>query len=356
MVNIDKREDLVNDSMALLRGLLGRGASLSKLKKRLSPGGPDAAYRLTLPDRRDVEFLVSAWPTLRPSLLATVEAEIERWSREQDCGTILIASSYVSESLAAKLRKRRIWFADSAGNAYVEVPGALFVYSVGKKPAAVRAAKAHWMSEQGAKVLYELLACGPLVEATYRDVEESTGVSLGMISKLVSEWVKDGILERRGRGTYEIVHGARLLDMWVRAYADTLQPKVTLGRYRAAGRSSFAAMIAAAEEEMDLDHITVGGEYAADLLTGAQRAQSLRLYVPEEERGRVQRAFQLVPAPEGNVEMCEAFAGDIGRVTADMEPQLAHPVLVVAELLASDEARLGKTAAEIRRKHLPWVR
>ncbi len=356
MVNIDKREDLVNESMALLRGLLGRGVPLSKLKKRLSPGGPDAAYRLTLPDRRDVEFLVSAWPTLRPSLLATVEAEIERWSREQDSGTVLVASSYVSESLAAKLRKRRIWFADSAGNAYVEVPGALLVYSVGKKPAAVRAAKAHWMSEQGAKVLYELLACGPLVEATYRDVEESTGVSLGMISKLVSEWVKDGILERRGRGTYEIVHGARLLDMWVRAYADTLQPKVTLGRYRAAGRSSFAAMIAAAEEEMDLDHITVGGEYAADLLTGAQRAQSLRLYVPEEERGRVQRAFQLVPSPEGNVEMCEAFAGDIGRATPEMEPRLAHPVLVVAELLASDEARLGKTAAEIRRKHLPWVR
>jgi hypothetical protein len=356
MVNIDKREDLVNESMALLRGLLGRGAALGKLKKRLSPGGPDAAYRLTLPDRREVEFLVSAWPTLRPSLLATVEAEIERWAREQDCGTILVASSYVSESLAAKLRKRRIWFADSAGNAYVEVPGALFVYSVGKKPAAVRAAKAHWMSEQGAKVLYELLACGPLVEATYRDIEESTGVSLGMISKLVSEWVKDGILERRGRGTYEIVHGARLLDMWVRAYADTLQPKVTLGRYRAAGRSSFAAMIAAAEEEMDLDHITVGGEYAADLLTGAQRAQSLRLYVPEEERGRVQRAFQLVPSPEGNVEMCEAFAGDIGRATPEMEPRLAHPVLVVAELLASDETRLGKVAAEIRRKHLPWVR
>ncbi|MCX6092935.1 MAG: type IV toxin-antitoxin system AbiEi family antitoxin, partial [Candidatus Bipolaricaulota bacterium] len=214
----------------------------------------------------------------------------------------------------------------------------------------------HWMSEQGAKVLYELLACGPLVEATYRDIEESTGVSLGMISKLVSEWVKDGILERRGRGTYEIVHGARLLDMWVRAYADTLQPKVTLGRYRAAGRSSFAAMIAAAEEEMDLDHITVGGEYAADLLTGAQRAQSLRLYVPEEERGRVQRAFQLVPSPEGNVEMCEAFAGDIGRATPEMEPRVAHPVLVVAELLASDETRLGKVAAEIRRKHLPWVR
>ena len=356
MVNIDKREDLVNESMALLRGLLGRGAALGKLKKRLSPGGPDAAYRLTLADRREVEFLVSAWPTLRPSLLATVEAEIERWAREQDCGTILVASSYVSESLAAKLRKRRIWFADSAGNAYVEVPGALFVYSVGKKPAAVRAAKAHWMSEQGAKVLYELLACGPLVEATYRDIEESTGVSLGMISKLVSEWVKDGILERRGRGTYEIVHGARLLDMWVRAYADTLQPKVTLGRYRAAGRSSFAAMIAAAEEEMDLDHITVGGEYAADLLTGAQRAQSLRLYVPEEERGRVQRAFQLVPSPEGNVEMCEAFAGDIGRATPEMEPRVAHPVLVVAELLASDETRLGKVAAEIRRKHLPWVR
>jgi hypothetical protein len=355
MVNIDRHEDLLNGNMQLLRSLLGRSAALSKLKRKPSAGGPDAFYSIALTGRREIPFCVSAWPTLRPSLLATVESEIARWSEDTSCEGVLLASSYVSESLAAKLRKHRIWFADAAGNAYIEVPGALFVYSVGKK-AAARPSKAHWMSEQGAKVLYELLACGPLVEATYRDVEESTGVSLGMISKLVSEWVKDGILERRGRGTYEIVHGVRLLDMWVRAYADTLQPKVTLGRYRAVGRVSFGALIDAAEEEMDLDHITVGGEYAADLLTGADRARGLRLYVPEEERGRVQRAFQLVPAPEGNVEMCEAFAGDIGRVVSGIGPRVAHPVLVVAELLASDEARLGKTAAEIRRKHLAWIR
>jgi hypothetical protein len=115
-------------------------------------------------------------------------------------------------------------------------------------------------------------------------------------------------------------------------------------------------MIEAAEEEMDLDHITVGGEYAADLLTGAAKARSMRLYVPEEERGRVQRAFQLAPSPEGNVEMCEAFAGDIGRPVGGMELRVAHPALVVAELLAGNDARLGKTAAEIRRKHLAWVR
>ncbi len=356
MVNIDKREDLLNGTMQLLRGLLGRSAALNKLKRKTGGSGPDAFYTLTLPTRREVQVCVTAWPTLRPSLLATVESEIERWEGAPGCEGVLLVSTYVSESLAAKLRKRRQWFADAAGNAYLEIPGALLVYAVGRKPAAAKTGKAHWMSEQGAKVLYELLACGPLVEATYRDVEESTGVSLGMISKLVSEWVKDGILERRGRGTYEIVHGVRMLDMWVRAYADTLQPRITLGRYRAGGRTNLAAMIEAAEEEMDLDHITVGGEYAADLLTESDRARGLRLYVPEEERGRVQRAFQLAPAPEGNVEMCEAFAGDIGRPIPGMGPRVAHPVLVVAELLASDEARLGKTAAEIRRKHLDWIR
>ncbi len=356
MVNIEKREDLLNASMQLLRLTLGKSAALARRRQKTLPGGPDAAYSLALPGRREVAFCVATWPTLRPSLIPTVESEIERLRAETPCEWVLVASSYVSESLAAKLRKRRIWFADAAGNAYVEVPGALFLYSVGKRPAPPRAAKAHWMSEQGAKVLYELLACGPLVEATYRDVEESTGVSLGMISKLVSGWVKDGILERRGRGTYEIVHGARLLDMWVRAYADTLQPKVTLGRYRPVGRSNFAAMIETAEEEMDLDRVTLGGEYAADLLVGSDRARSLRLYVPEDERGRIQRAFQLSPAAEGNVEMCEAFAGDIGRPTVGLEPRVAHPVLVVAELLAPDDARLGKIAAEIRRRHLAWVK
>ena len=42
MVNIYKHDDLLNESMSLLRGLLGRGVSLGKLKKKLGAGGPDA--------------------------------------------------------------------------------------------------------------------------------------------------------------------------------------------------------------------------------------------------------------------------------------------------------------------------
>jgi len=289
--------------------------------------------------------------------LASVEEEITRWGGDgAACDAFLVVSAYVSESVGAKLRKLGVWFADAAGNAYLEIPGALLLFVVGRRPAPSPSSKARWMSEQGAKILYELLACGPLVEATYRDVEESTGVSLGMISKLVSEWVKDGLLERRGRGTYEIVHGMRLLDMWVRAYADTLHPKIALGRFRPLGRSDLSAVIAAAAEEMALDHLTVGGEFAADQLTNGTTARSLRLYVPEEERGRVQRAFQLVPSPEGSVEICEAFAGDIGRMSDELGIRIAHPALVFAELLETDDARLGKQALAIRKRHLAWIR
>ncbi|MEW5826180.1 MAG: type IV toxin-antitoxin system AbiEi family antitoxin [Candidatus Bipolaricaulota bacterium] len=356
MVNIERREDLISECVQHLRSHWGRGCQLAKARHRGLAGVVDAVYRMAVRGGPTFEVGVLARPTLRPSLLASIESDVERLRNEAHLETALVASTYVTESLAGKLRDRGIWFADAAGNAYVQIPGSVLVYVVGKRPAPSPASRAHWMSEQGAKVLYEILACGPLVEATYRDVEESTGVSLGMISKLVSEWVKAGILERRGRGTYEIVHGTRLLEMWVRAYADTLHPRIALGRYRPAGRSDLRAMLYAAAEEMSLEHLTVGGEYAADLLTGGRSAQSLRLYVPEEERGRVQRAFQLVPAPEGSVEMAEAFAGDIGRPSEDLGLRIAHPVLVYAELLAADGAESGRLAVEIRRRHLSWAR
>ena len=357
MVNISQHDALLNECMVRLRSHLGCQASFAKLKRREEAEGPDAIYRLTPADEAPIDVCVGIKASLGPALLPSIEAQTSWWREQTGCTAVLIAASHVSESLAQKLRRRGIWFVDAAGNAYVEVPRSLLVYVVGRRPSRSKPSAAHWMTEQGAKVLYELLACGPLVEAAYRDIEESTGVSLGLISKLVSAWVKDGSLKRSGRGTYEVVEGARLLEMWLSAFAAKLEPRIVLGQYRPTIRGGFAAMLNAARDEMDLQHIVVGGEYAAELLVGHLRAGSLRLYVPEEERGRVQRAFQLAPSPqEGSVLLCEAFAGDLGRPSTGLGVQIAHPVLVFAELMTTDDARLGSIALRLKAQRLAWIR
>jgi hypothetical protein len=356
-VNMSQHDALLNECLVKLRGHLGRQASLAKVRRRDEAEGPDAVYRLTPTGGSPIDVCVGIKAALRPALLPSVEAQASWWREQTGCSAVLLVASHVSESLAQKLRRRGIWFVDAAGNAYVEVAQGFLVYVVGRRPARSKPSATHWMTEQGAKVLYELLACGPLVEATYRDIEESTGVSLGLISKLVSAWVKDGSLRRAGQGTYEIVEGARLLEMWLSAFAAKLEPKIVLGRYRPTMRGGFASMIEAARAEMDIEHITLGGEYAAELLVGHLRAGSVRLYVPEEERGRVQRAFQLAPSPqEGSVLLCEAFAGDLGRPSTGLEIKIAHPALIYAELMSSDDARLASIALRLKASRLTWIR
>jgi hypothetical protein len=350
-----QHEELLNEGIRRLRLLLGRGTSLSRLKRKPTLDGVDAFHRLVVAGQSALDLCVAVKPTLRPSMLASIEAEAARWRDQSGCPCVLLVSTHVSEALSQRLRERGLWFVDSVGNAFVEVPGSTLIYSVGHRPLRTRASKAHWMTEQGARVLYELLACGPWIEATYRDVSESTGVSLGMISKLVSEWIGDGLLRRHGRGTYEIVNGPRWMEMWIGAFAAKLQPRILLGRYKTGTRTSFQLMLTSAREEMPLDRMTVGGEYAADLLTDEVRSTSMRLYLPEEDRGRIQRILQLSPSPEGNVELCEAFAGDIGVPQGEGEIRVAHPLLVYAELLASNNPSLGEVALRLKRKRLGWL-
>ena len=104
-----------------------------------------------------------------------------------------------------------------------------------------------------------------------------------------------------------------------------------------------------------LGNVVVGGEYAADLLTGYLRASSVTLYVPLGETDSVQRKLKLAPSKEGPIEVCTAFTAEIGRSSKKHGFVLADPVLVYAELLATDDPRCGETALLIKEKHLPWI-
>jgi hypothetical protein len=101
--------------------------------------------------------------------------------------------------------------------------------------------------------------------------------------------------------------------------------------------------------------VVVGGEYAADLLTGYLRASSVTLYVPLGEIDSVQQNLKLAPSKEGPIEVCTAFTPEIGELSKKHGFVLADPVLVYAELLATDDPRCGETALLIKEKHLPWI-
>lgn len=312
-------------------------------------------YTLKLPSGDMLSLCAVVRKGLRPAFLPQLVERMATRTGEELCERWILFTDYVTTSLANRLRERGFWFVDACGNAYLEQPGVLFIFTVGQRPMREQPTKGQYFSETGAKVLYFLLSNGPQIRATYRDIRQVVDVSLDKISKVLNELKDERLLIPVGRGQYEILNPSKLLDQWSDAYAAKLQPKVLLGRFLSSFGSDFTKIFDKVENREDLKDIVVGGEYAGDRLTGYLRARALNLYVPVDRANATSRALRLAPSQQGNIELYEAFAQPLGEPRGRNGPAFAHPVLVYAELLAIDDPRCGETALRLKEKHLPWI-
>jgi len=103
--------------------------------------------------------------------------------------------------------------------------------------------------------------------------------------------------------------------LWVEAFAAKLYPKVILGHYKSPYGEDIAALLEAGLQHKALGNVVVGGEYAADLLTGYLRATSVTLYVPVEEIQSIQRDLKLARSKDGPIKVCTAFTPEIGKLS-----------------------------------------
>jgi len=346
---------LLRSCERVLDSLLGVEDSLLFEGEAIDHSVPDAFFLLSLPGIGTLKVCAELKKSLRPSMIPQLKQRINARKKKNVCQKVAIFSDYIPVSLAQLMREEKIWFVDSAGNAYLEIPDKLLIYVTGNRLHRVATLKGQYFTEAGAKVLFYLLKHGPDIEATYRDLSAATSVSLDKISKLLNELKDDVTIVRQRQGCYQVRNPRRLLDMWVEAFVAKLHPKIVLGHYRSPHDKDVAALLEAGWQDDALGNVVVGGEYAADLLTGYLRASSVTLYVPLEETDSVQRNLKLAPSKEGPIEVCAAFTPEIGKTFKKHSFTLADPALVYAELLATDDPRCGETALVIKEKHLPWI-
>ena len=346
---------LLRSCERVLNSLLGAEGSLLFEGEAINRSAPDVFYDLTLPSIGTLKVCAELKKSLRPSMIPQLKQRINAWEGRHLCEKVAIFSDYIPVPLAQLMREEKIWFVDAAGNAYLEIPDRFLIYVTGNRLHRVATLKGQYFTEAGAKVLFYLLKHGPDIEATYRDLSAATSVSLDKISKLLNELKDDATIVRQRQGCYQVRDPRRLLDMWVEAFVAKLHPKIVLGHYRSPYDKDVAALLEAGLQDDALGNVVVGGEYAADLLTGYLRASSVTLYVPVEEIQSIQRNLKLAPSKDGSIEVCATFAPEIGNLSKKHGFVLADPVLVYAELLATDDPRCGEAALLIKEKYLPWI-
>ncbi len=346
---------LLSRCQRVLNELLGRESSLIFLGSGAGPSEPDYQYILELPDEETVKVAVDVKRNLRQSFIPLLRSRVGRWRAQDDTLRYLLFSDYISEAMADALREEGIWFTDEAGNGFLQIDKRLLVYVVGQKPRRVAQLKGEHYSSHGARVLLYLLTHGPEIKATYRDISAATEVSLGKVSRVMNELLDDVSIVRQGRGHYEVRNSSRLLEMWANAFVEKLQPAIVLGRHTSPFGKDFERMLTDSGGSDALRSVVIGGEFAADLLTGHMRAATLNLYVPLEEELAVRQHLKLAPVFGGEVIIHRLFAPNPGKPFERFHFSVASPVVVYAELLADDDPRCGETAQILKERWLRWI-
>lgn len=240
---------------------------------------------------------------------------------------------YTSPGLAGALRNAGISFVDTAGNAWICRPP-LYVSIEGRRPARNPTRGRPPLLAGGLQVVFVLLADPTAVGLPYREIARRAGVSLGTVSNTIA-WLREQGHLVRGPHGLRVVERGRLRERWEIGYLEILRKTLLLGQARPAGDAPIDALVTRRAPD-----VLLGGELAAASLTGRLVPAHATLHV-REPLGPVLQMMRLVPDPAGPVTLLRRF-GEADEGPSDAE--LAHPLLVRAELLASGDARVRELA------------
>lgn len=291
-----------------------------------------------------IRFLVEVKRTVTPATIGPVAHHVARLGEEA-----LLITHHITPPLAEHLRRERIAFLDTAGNAFIDRPP-LFVWVKGQKPQApqVPAETGRAFQPTGLQVLFALLCDPKAVNRPYREIARMAGTAHGTVGWVMADlqqlgYVRDAAGKRATRRLYNV---ERLLPQWVEAYARMLRPRTLIKRYYVPRIDTWR------EWNLDQRGGLWGGEPAAALMTGYLRPGELTIYA-EKLPGLLaaQRQFKQTPEP-GQTAIVDVRR-KFWELPGDPDyPNVVPPLLVYADLLATGDARCLETAQMLYKTHV----
>jgi hypothetical protein len=295
-------------------------------------------------DRYAAETMLGVTTTTLPSVRSRLEH-----ARAQSGMPPLLLTDYVTPAVADGLLDHGMAFADLAGNVHLD-GAAGYVLVLGRRR--TRQTPKTGFTALELELIFALLAEPTLFEAPVRQVSERTGISIGTISALLNELVEQGHLgQRKAAGRRRLLvlqEPKRLLARWEFGYLETVRPRLSPSTWQLPPHTPIERIVQEAES---LDRVLIGGEHAADAITGFLKPSTLTLHVPPGAQKRAAVQMRLVPTQgSSDVVLVDRFQTSVDALPAQAAPGPAprrpyvHPILVRAELLATGSDRLREVA------------
>lgn len=253
----------------------------------------------------------------------------------------LLVADYINPNIAKRLKEHDIQYLDTCGNCYLNVPP-LFIHVSGHKPATHPKRETNSTFKiTGLKLIYGLLSNGELVNASYREISQQTGVALGAIGSVLSGLQDAGYVINKGKSHKRVlVKRRKLLDRWVESYPEKLKPKLLMGEFISANVTWWNTF------ELTRFGAYWSGEVGAAKYTQYLKPQEATVYLPEASGNELFAAAKLKKASAqneretGKVHIYRPFWPDsLTTHTPNPHPDTVHPILIYADLIASQDSR-----------------
>ena len=287
----------------------------------------------------------------RTNLSAAWVSEFLAWVDEHRLGlpqTILLIAPYVSEPMAKLLMARHVSFMDGAGNSHIEL-GSTYNWTVLGRRERKLMREPVGLKRSEVQLLCQFRSDPTSVNWPVRRLSTGAGVCKSMAAQGRKQLVKKGYLVNEDR-QYRFIQGEFTSLQVATAYAQSLRPKLILGRFRPAEKTHRAEL---------LERLRAEGKAMGCALTGAAAAQVLKHAYPWRDpvffasnwTQESMKRLHLVPDPKGFVVVLRPF----GKVVFWREVEghmLAPPLLIWAELLITGTPQALEVAAGIRREFM----
>lgn len=307
---------------------------------------PSRGYRLSLIRKRSYldRSLVNA-------LIGRIRAErkAKKLKHGATNGMVLVFAPYLPAPTAKSLIDAGVSFADEVGNIHLAL-GHEYNWTVIGERKPPKAPESERITPAAMQLLFQFATTPDAATWTVRDLAAAAGISKSKAAQLRAQFVHDRlVIPGGGKGKFQITPG--LKESLIAGYSRVLRPKILLGRYRHADKTTeeFLARLSRAAIGHKIAYALTGGP-AADALLHIYRTPDVPLFVPTNDTATL-RDLRLMPDRQGPVTLLRAF----GPVVYWRELEgttVAPPWLIYTELLTGVDDRDREVAEDLRRKLL----
>ncbi len=258
---------------------------------------------------------------------------------------ILVAQKLFGATKAA-LREKKINYLDMAGNIYYK-HGVYMIQVDGNKTGDENKVTTNRaFTKTGLKVVFYFLLDEGALNRPYRETALMTGVALGNIGLIVEGLKETGYILQLNERNCVLKNKKGLLDRWIAGFRETLKPKLHIANFKLPPDTTTTTL----KNRIGLGPGNAfGGEPAAEIITGYLRPEIYTLYTDLTKTDLAQNA-KLIPDNNGKLHVFKKFWNKDYPLT--MDTHLAHPLLIYADLVITDDPRCIETAEMIYNKYL----